>query len=301
VGVLVRSDGAVLLADRPAGKPYAGHWEFPGGKIEDGESVEQALVRELREELDLRVGRSDPWVVIEHDYPHAYVRLHFRRIFDWAGAPRPIEGQRLQFLVPGATAPAPLLPAAVPALRWIQLPTVSGHSPGGALEAGAAEAWLEGALARGLRQILWHEPSLDDAQLAIALPRCMARARSYGARLLVDARSARRLGPGADLPEGLFLCAADLRRADARPAADWVGAQAGTHGDLARAASLGCDFAVLAAQPSESDDGGPGPQRLAEQCRDSPLPLYVTEPLSAAGLDQARRAGAHGLALRLLP
>jgi 8-oxo-dGTP diphosphatase len=295
VGVLVRSDGAVLLADRPAGKPYAGHWEFPGGKMEDGESVEQALARELREELDLRIGRSDPWVVMEYDYPHAYVQLHFRRITDWTGTPNPVEGQRLQFLAPGDEAPKPLLPAAVPALRWVRLPTVSGHSPGTATDAVAAQAWLENALARGLRQILWHEPDLDDAQLVVALPRCLEQARAYGARLLVDARSAKRLGAGADALAAIFLGAVQLREAGARPPADCVGAGVQNRVDLKKAASMGCDFAVWEASGDEV------PQGLAEQCGDSPLPQYVARRLSAAVLDQVRRAGAHGLVLSALP
>jgi 8-oxo-dGTP diphosphatase len=85
VGVLLRADDAVLLADRPAGKPYAGYWEFPGGKIEPGESIEHALQRELHEELGIDIASSTPWVTFEFDYPHAYVRLHFRRIYDWRG------------------------------------------------------------------------------------------------------------------------------------------------------------------------------------------------------------------------
>ncbi len=121
-GVVVRADGAVLLADRPAGKPYAGFWEFPGGKIEAGESVEQALGRELAEELQIALVESVPWVVFEHDYPHAYVRLHFRRVFGWRGEPTPLEGQRLRFYHPPEAQPEPLLPAARPVMRWLRLP-----------------------------------------------------------------------------------------------------------------------------------------------------------------------------------
>ena len=97
VGVVLDGYGAVLLADRPAGKPYEGYWEFPGGKLEPGEDVATALARELAEELGLEIAHSVPWVVFEHDYPHAYVRLHFRRVFDWRGEARALEGQRLRF------------------------------------------------------------------------------------------------------------------------------------------------------------------------------------------------------------
>jgi len=122
VGVVLRKDGAVLLADRPSGKPYPGYWEFPGGKIEAGETIANALARELHEELGISVAGSVPWVTFEFSYPHAYVRLHFERVYDWQGAPHAREGQRLGFYLPQAPLPSPLLPAAVPALRWLLLP-----------------------------------------------------------------------------------------------------------------------------------------------------------------------------------
>jgi 8-oxo-dGTP diphosphatase len=122
VGVLIRGDGCVLLADRPAGKPYAGYWEFPGGKIEPGEDVAAALERELHEELGVDVGFSVPWVTFEFDYPHAYVELQFRLVHEWRGEPHAREGQQLRFVDPAAALPQPLLPAAVPTLRWLLLP-----------------------------------------------------------------------------------------------------------------------------------------------------------------------------------
>jgi len=137
VGVLLRGDGSVLLADRPQGKPYAGYWEFPGGKIEQDEAVEQALERELQEELGIAIGPSRPWITFEFDYPHAYVELQFRRICDWHGDPRPREGQQLRFVDPHRELPQPLLPAAVPALRWLLLPStiiVVADSSSGASE-----------------------------------------------------------------------------------------------------------------------------------------------------------------------
>jgi len=130
VGVLVR-DGSVLLADRPPGKAYSGYWEFPGGKIEPGETVAAALARELREELALAIGSSVPWVTFEFDYPHAYVRLHFERVFDWSGSPHAREGQRFLFHRIGEPPPTPLLPAAVPALRWLALPDLFVTEAGG--------------------------------------------------------------------------------------------------------------------------------------------------------------------------
>jgi 8-oxo-dGTP diphosphatase len=122
VGIVLRADGSVLLADRPGARAFAGYWEFPGGKIEPGESVEHALARELAEELRITVTESDPWLVFEFDYPHAYVRLYFRRVVRWEGTPTPAEGQRLMFHRPGTQSPVPLLPAAQPVMRWLALP-----------------------------------------------------------------------------------------------------------------------------------------------------------------------------------
>jgi 8-oxo-dGTP diphosphatase len=289
VGVLVRGDGAVLLADRPAGKPYAGHWEFPGGKIEPGERVEEALQRELREELDLHTGASTPWVVMDYDYPHAYVRLHFRRIFQWRGVPRPLEGQQLRFHLPGAVPPAPLLPAALPALRWVGLPSAMVRSPGDLASAGAAAAWLEAALGRGLQQAIWYEPALDGAAGALALRQALGLAQAYGARLLVDVRCAAL--PAAAAAD-VFLDLDSLRAAAARPADGWVGAAVATRADLARAARLGCDFAVLQDLAATA---------AAPRWDDNPLPCYLAGELGLARLEEARRAGFHGLAAPRLP
>ena len=109
--VLLRPDGQVLLAQRPPGKPYAGYWEFPGGKLERDESPHDALVRELREELGITVRRAAPWLVQAFVYPHAHVELHFFRVFAWDGALHGHDGQDFVWQTPGAYTVAPLLPA----------------------------------------------------------------------------------------------------------------------------------------------------------------------------------------------
>lgn len=120
VGVLQRADGAFLLTSRPLGKVYAGYWEFPGGKVERGESVEQALARELNEEIGLDVdpARVARWRELTVDYPHALVRLHFCRLSAWRGELRMREGQRSTWtqLPVGVS---PVLPGAVPVLQWL--------------------------------------------------------------------------------------------------------------------------------------------------------------------------------------
>ena len=117
VGVLIDGDGRFLLTSRPDGKVYAGFWEFPGGKLEAGESVEAALKRELHEELGIAVDAARPWRIEIVDYPHARVRLHFCKVSAWHGDFERREGQRMAW----QTLPVevrPVLPGTVPVLRW---------------------------------------------------------------------------------------------------------------------------------------------------------------------------------------
>jgi len=117
VGVLVRADGAFLLTTRPPGKAYAGYWEFPGGKLEAGETVLQALARELYEELGIRIAAAEPWRVEVVDYPHALVRLNFCKVLQWSGALQMREGQAFSWeQLPVAV--FPVLPGTVPVLDW---------------------------------------------------------------------------------------------------------------------------------------------------------------------------------------
>ncbi|AOF85632.1 NUDIX domain protein [Hydrogenophaga sp. RAC07] len=120
VGLLIAPDGHFLLTSRPVGKVYAGYWEFPGGKLEAGESVEQALRRELQEEIGVTIGAAHTWRDSLVDYPHALVRLHFCKVFDWTGALQMREGQQFSWETLPARC-APILPGTVPVLEWLAL------------------------------------------------------------------------------------------------------------------------------------------------------------------------------------
>ena len=117
VGVLIDPTGRFLMTSRPEGKVYAGYWEFPGGKLEAGESVEAALRRELDEELGIVIGEVHPWQVELVDYPHARVRLHFCKVYAWQGDFEMRESQTMSW----QTLPVdvvPVLPGTIPVLRW---------------------------------------------------------------------------------------------------------------------------------------------------------------------------------------
>jgi 8-oxo-dGTP diphosphatase len=117
VGVLVDPQGRFLLTSRPEGKVYAGYWEFPGGKLEAGETVEAALRRELHEEIGIEIGAVQPWRVEIVDYEHARVRLHFCKVFDWRGEFEMRERQAMAWQdLPVRV--APVLPGTMPVLAW---------------------------------------------------------------------------------------------------------------------------------------------------------------------------------------
>jgi 8-oxo-dGTP diphosphatase len=118
VGILVQSDGRFLLTTRPPGKSYEGHWEFPGGKLEAGESVESALARELHEELGIEIEHVERWREQVVDYPHALVRLHFCKVSRWRGDLVMREGQLFDWQQLPVTV-TPVLAGTLPVLQWL--------------------------------------------------------------------------------------------------------------------------------------------------------------------------------------
>lgn len=296
--VIERPDGSFLMASRPQGKVYAGWWEFPGGKVEPGESARHALDRELHEELGIAVKTAYPWINRAYDYEHARVMLRFFRVTEWEGEPHPHEGQGgLAWSSAAHPDVEPILPANGPILRALELPLVYGISAAADLGESAFLGRLERALAGGLRLMQLREKAMPAARLADLGQRCMALCRRYGARLVVngDAELAARLGAG------VHLTARQLATLDARPDLPWVGASCHDAGELARAVAIGADFVVLgplaatASHPGAAPLGWPLFSRLIA---DYPLPVYALGGLSRTDLTTARLAGAHGVAMR---
>lgn len=297
VGVLVRPDGSFLLASRPEGKPYAGYWEFPGGKIEPGESIAAALARELHEELGIDIGAVHPWVTRLFDYPHARVRLHFCRVFDWRGEAHAREGQRFGFFSTGRLPDGPLLPATVPVMRWLDLPAVYALTNAAALGIETFLARLDAALARGVRLVQLREPALDASQVRRLLGEVLARARACGARVLVSSRHDAALWERAG---GVHFTAAQLMALDRRPALPLVAASTHTRAEIDRAAALELDFAVAGpVLPTASHPAQPGLgwEGFATMIENAALPIYAIGGLREELLPTALERGAHGVAL----
>ncbi|MDD3529886.1 MAG: Nudix family hydrolase [Gallionellaceae bacterium] len=296
--VIERPDGTFLMASRPAGKVYAGWWEFPGGKVEAGETARHALDRELHEELGITVRTAYPWLNRAFDYEHARVMLRFFRVTAWDGEPHPHEGQGgLAWSHAAHPDVEPILPANGPILRGLQLPLAHGISMAAELGAEDFLARLEIALANGLRLVQLREKDLPADSLADLGARVAAACRRHDAILVVNGDP----GLAARLGAGLHLTSAQLASIDRRPDLPWVGASCHDAAELARAVALGVDYALLGpVLPTASHPGAPhlGWAAFSRLIEDCPLPVYALGGLGPADLERARRAGAHGIALR---
>jgi 8-oxo-dGTP diphosphatase len=299
--VLTRPNGEVMLASRPADKVYAGYWEFPGGKVEAGESLEHALARELKEELGIEVVRATRWITRVFAYPHASVRLNFFRVWDWQGEPHPHEGQTFAWDDPAAHSVEPLLPANFPILRALQLPPVYGISYAKALGRNVFLQRLDVALANGLRLVQVRDKDLPEAERLQLAREVVKRARPYKARVLVNGPPELAVAAGAD---GVHLDSGALMKCAVRPDCAGldsflVGASCHSAEELARAANI-ADFAMLSpVLPTESHPGEPtlGWERFSRLATQSPIPVYALGGVSLDDLDTARQHGAHGLAM----
>lgn len=305
VGVLLRPDGTVLLGNRPADKPWPGWWELPGGKLEPGETVLQALARELKEEIDIELTEATPWVTYVHKYPTTTVRLAFCRVTGWKGEPRGMENQLLQWVeLKHAHQTPQLLPATYPPLRWLQLPEMYAISSVGTPEGLPLFLnALDTALNKGLKLLQWREPAwpegTDAPGLLAALQTVMRRCHAAGARVLINS-----IHPQAwvSLADGLHLRANDAQACIKRPILEkhqLLGVSTHNLADLNQARKLEADFAVLSpVLETASHPGTPGIgwEKFAQLNSQAGLPVYALGGQSDDTLAQAKSVGGHGIA-----
>jgi len=297
VGVLLDGDGRVLLAERPPGKPMAGYWEFPGGKIEPDEEPRQALARELHEELGIDTGHALPWITRVYRYPHATARLHMFRITTWQGEPHGREEQRLSWQDPNAVGIDPLLPANHAILAALRLPSLYAITRASKYGTASFMKRLHRALDEGVRLIQVRERDLPPAQLAGFAGEVVRLAHRYGARVLVNGDAALATASGAD---GVHLQAAQLMRRAQPPGVKLWAASCHNREELERAAEQGADFAVLSpVLPTASHPGAQtlGWERFAELCRDMPMPVFALGGMRRELQETAMQHNAHGIAL----
>jgi 8-oxo-dGTP diphosphatase len=281
--VIERPDGAFLLARRPAGKVYAGYWEFPGGKIEGGEPAERAIARELHEELALDVERAYPWITRTYTYPHGEVRLQFFRVRAWRGEIHPKENQEIRWQSFSAPMAAPMLPANAPVLAALALPVEYAITDAEGMGAGAMLEKIAFRLSKGLKLIQVRDKQLKER--GEFMQSVVALARRHGAKVLVNGEI------GGD---GVHYTAAQLMALKERPQGVLAAASCHTAEEIARAMALQLDFAVLG---PVKDKAAIGWKRFTDLAKGASLPIYAIGGLTRADVEDAWRAGAHGLAM----
>lgn len=304
--VLLRRDDTVwefLLAQRPPGKAYAGYWEFPGGKVEPGESFSEALVRELQEELGITVTEMTAWLTRHFVYPHARVEIRFFRVTAWTGALHPHEHTDMAWLPVSGLAGgkclecipvSPVLPANTPILRALALPPVYAVT-------NAAESGTEAELAR----ITWVQPklvqvrekSLSEEERLVFAREVIRLVHGYGGHVLLNGHVAEAKAIGAD---GVHLSAANLMACETRPDLPLVFASCHNAAELAQASRLGLDAVLLG--PVQETQSHPGQTPLgwaefAKMIEGSALPVYAIGGMTTDDVVTAQRAGAQGVAM----
>lgn len=292
-GCLVDADGRVLIAQRPVGKIAAGQWEFPGGKIEVGETAREALVRELREEIGIEVQGARPLICVTHDYSDRRVRLDCWKVTRWEGAPAGREAQALAWVTSQTISDYPILAADAPIITALQLPddyvfTATDMAPAALL------AGLAGLPAAALLRL--RLPTLDDAAYGEVAAQIVPAAQAHGLRVLLDRAPAMAAALGAD---GWHASVAQLHALHARPPLPLCVCSAHGSADLQRARTLGFDAAVLGTvheSASHPDTPTLGFAQAARLTREANLPLYWIGGLRREDLPAVQQHYAQGIA-----
>ncbi|SRR5690554_5663669 len=283
--------GRVLIAQRRVDVHQGGLWEFPGGKLEPGESVEAALSRELWEELHIRPRHARRMIRVPFRYPERHVLLDVWRVDAYEGEAIGREGQPILWVEPRALDDYAFPAANLPIVNAVRLPqcylvTGAYRSDSDFLER------LSTALARGVRLVQLRAPKASPALLREAVARC----RRAGAISLYNGTPDEAVAVGAD---GVHLSAARLRALTGRPSLRWVAASCHDAEELRLAEQRGADFVVLSpVQPTTSHPGAVplGWSRFAELVRDYPAPVYALGGVGEGELGQALRCRAQGIA-----
>ena len=295
--VIERPDGSFLLAQRPAGKVYAGWWEFPGGKIEAGEPAVRALARELHEELGIDVRTAYPWITRMHAYEHATVRLNFFRVTDWTGDPHPRENQAFVWQRIDALIAEPMLPANSPVLAALALPREYAVTDAGQYGVEKMLAAIRLRLAQGLKLLQVRDKDLPNREQFAR--EVIGLAHRHGAKVLVNGGPEEKDGIHA-MGDGIHYTAQQLMKLRERPRDGFAAASCHTREELERASQLELDFAVVGPVNATASHSGVallGWEGFAGIARGSAIPVYAIGGMRREDLPAAWRAGAHGVAM----
>lgn len=299
VGILQDRHNRVLVTQRHPDRHLGGKWEFPGGKIEPGEPVLAALVRELREELGIHVRAAQPLRRVHHAYPEKTVLLDVWRVTDYSGEPRGHEGQPLRWVPAGQLSELDLPEADRPILRALQLPLLYLISAAVRLGEAVFLSRLGLALQAGARLVQLREPLLGEGDFRRLAKRVVPLVHARGARILLNADPSLVAECHAD---GVHLNARRLMQLQARPLPEeyLVGASCHDADELVQAGRIGADFAVLSpVRETASHPGaaGLGWEGFAQLRLQADIPVYALGGMLPGHLREAEAAGACGLAM----
>lgn len=289
--------GSFLLAQRPHGKSYAGYWEFPGGKVEQGETLLQALQRELREELGIEIVTAYPWLARSYDYAHGKVRLNFFRVTSWQGWLHGKENQSLSWQTTCGLTVSPVLPANEFIFRALQLPSLYAISNAAELGSELFLERLQDALGNGLKLVQIREPGYSREAMRQLSMDVVKMAHRYGAQVLINADSELAKEVKAD---GVHMTGSQLDACQSRPDFPLCAASCHSIEDIRRASRLGLDFVVLSpVLPTRSHPGAAhlGWNRFAQMAESSAIPVYALGGLYSEDMKIAWQHGAHGIAM----
>jgi 8-oxo-dGTP diphosphatase len=297
--VITNKQGEVLISLRPDHVHQGGLWEFPGGKLEPGEDIQQALARELREELGITVKKARPLIRIPYDYRDKPVLLDVWRVSEFLGKPHGHEGQPIKWVTPNLLSSFQFPAANEPIILAAQLPNVYLIT-GEVVD--TQESFLEklaSVLRAGIRLIQFRVKTLDESRYAVLAKEALKLCRSFDATMLVNATSETALKLDAN---GVHLSSERLMQLQERPLPKYKWVAASCHNDhqLQHAMSIGVDFAVISpvfptgSHPGAETLGWSGLNALTEQAT---IPVYALGGMKANHMDQAFNYGTQGLAL----
>ncbi|MDE2069978.1 MAG: Nudix family hydrolase [Gammaproteobacteria bacterium] len=296
--VLKDGQGRVLVNQRPAGKPWPGYWEFPGGKIEAGETPRAALERELQEELGLAVHAAQAWLQLSYDYPEQRVELQIWRVLRYSGAAQAHEGQAFAWVRPEALGGLNLLPADAPIVRALRLPPHMLVTPSPGADREDFLRQLGNALQHGVEFVQLRAPALVAATYAGLARDVISLCREFGARVVLNAEPELAHELAAD---GVHLNGVRLAQIEHRPIPRefLCGASCHAEQDVRRAQALGLDYVILGPvlrTPSHAQAKPLGWDGFKSITALSQLPVYAIGGMRAEALAKVRKLGGYGVA-----
>jgi 8-oxo-dGTP diphosphatase len=304
VAILIRPSGEYLLASRPDGKGWAGWWEFPGGKIEAGETPEHALIRESQEELGITPTRIQPWIKRRYDYPATHdseaktVLLHFFFVSEWQGELQAREGQQFAWQHPQKLNVSPVLPANAPIMQALSLPPVYAISNIQEMGEHAFLQALRKQLDQGLQLLQIREPQLEEDNLTQLSTKVLSLCAPYDCRCLLNSSPEQALQLGY---QGVHLNSQRLMTMITKPNNLLTGASCHDAEQLQKAQDLKLDFAFLSPvlpTPSHPEARGLGWEKFSEMLNGLEIPVYALGGMQQVHLTHAQASGARGVAMQ---